>query len=64
MVRPITAIPQFLIPISVLGFSAVKRYRGQGNSYKYLIGVGLQVQKFSPLSTRWDHGRQAWHWRS
>jgi hypothetical protein len=30
---------------------------GQGNSYKvHLIGVDLQVQRFSPLSSRWEHG--------
>jgi hypothetical protein len=30
----------------------------QGNSYKeqHLTGAGLQVQKFSPLSSRWEHG--------
>jgi hypothetical protein len=35
----------------------MKRYHGQGNSYKgqHLIGAGLQVQKFNPLSSRWKH---------
>jgi hypothetical protein len=23
---------------------------------KHLIGAGLQVQRFSPLSSRWEHG--------
>jgi hypothetical protein len=23
---------------------------------KHLIGSGLQVQRFSPLSSRWEHG--------
>jgi hypothetical protein len=39
---------------------AVNRHHDQGNSYKgqHLIGAGLQVQKFSPLSPRqeaWQH---------
>jgi hypothetical protein len=40
------------------GFTAVKRQQDQGKSYKgqYLIGAGLQVQRFSPLSS-W---REAW----
>jgi hypothetical protein len=30
-----------------------------GNSYKgkHLTGADLQVQKFSPLSSRWEQGR-------
>jgi hypothetical protein len=37
---------------------AVNRHHDQGNSYKgqHLIGAGLQVQRFSPLSSRWEHG--------
>ena len=37
---------------------AEKRHHDQGNSYKgqHLIGAGLQVQGFSPLSSRWEHG--------
>jgi hypothetical protein len=37
---------------------AVKRHHGQGNSYKgqHLIRSGLEVQRFSPLSSRWEHG--------
>jgi hypothetical protein len=23
---------------------------------RHLIGAGLQVQRFSPLSSRWEHG--------
>jgi hypothetical protein len=36
----------------------VNRHHDQGKSYKkhYLIGAGLQVQRFSPLSSRWEHG--------
>ena len=38
---------------------ATKRHHDQGNSYKgHLIGVGLQVQRFSPLSLweeAWQH---------
>jgi hypothetical protein len=29
----------------------------QGNFYKeHLIGAGLQIQRFNPLSSRWEHG--------
>ena len=30
----------------------------EGKSYKkqHLIGAGLQVQRFSPLSSSWEHG--------
>jgi hypothetical protein len=40
------------------GFTAVNRHQDQGKSYKkqHLIGAGLQVQRFSPLSSRWEHG--------
>jgi hypothetical protein len=36
----------------------VNRHHDQGKSYKkqHLIGAGLQVQRFSPLSSRWVHG--------
>jgi hypothetical protein len=35
----------------------VSRHHDQGNSYKgLLIGAGLQVQRFNPLSSRWEHG--------
>jgi hypothetical protein len=36
----------------------VNRHHDQGKCYKgqHLIGAGLQVQKFSPLSSRWEHG--------
>jgi hypothetical protein len=39
---------------SLLSFTAVNRHHGQGNSYEgqYLIGAGLQVQRFSPLLSR------------
>jgi hypothetical protein len=37
--------------------TAVSRHYDQGNSYKgHLIGAGLQVQRFSPLSSRQEHG--------
>ena len=42
---------------------ALKRHHDQGNSYKgqHLIGADLQVQRFSPLTSRWkawqDTGR-------
>jgi len=44
-----------------LGFTAVNRHHDQCEFYKgqRLIGAGLQVQRFSPLSSR-----QAWGWRS
>jgi hypothetical protein len=37
------------------GFTAVNRHHDQGKSYKkqHLLGAGLQVQRFSPLSLRW-----------
>jgi hypothetical protein len=36
----------------------VNRYHDQGKTYKgqHLIGAGLQVQRFSPLSSRQEHG--------
>jgi hypothetical protein len=36
----------------------MNRHHDKGNSYKekHLIGAGLQVQRFSPLSSRWEHG--------
>jgi hypothetical protein len=38
------------------GFIAMKRHHDQGKSYKglHLIGAGLQVQRFSPLSSWWE----------
>jgi hypothetical protein len=38
---------------------AVKKHHYQGNSYKgqHLVGTGLQVQRFSPLSSRPEHDR-------
>ena len=40
------------------GFTAVNRHHDHGKSYKkqHLIGAGLQVQRFSPLPSRWKHG--------
>jgi hypothetical protein len=37
---------------------AVERHHDQRNFYKgqHLIGAGLQVQRVSPLSSRWEHG--------
>jgi hypothetical protein len=42
-----------------LGFIAVKKHHDYGNSYKrrYLIGAGIQFQKFSPLSPWQPAGR-------
>jgi hypothetical protein len=59
MVRPVTAIPQSLVPTSVRVSFAVKRCHNLGNSYKgqHLIGSGLQFQWFSPLPP-WQ---EAWH---
>jgi hypothetical protein len=35
----------------------VNRYHDQGNSYKNIkFGADLEVQRFSPLSSRQDHG--------
>ena len=39
------------------GFTAVNRHHDQGKSYKgHLIWAGLQVQRFSPLSSRQEQG--------
>jgi hypothetical protein len=37
---------------------AMNRHHDQCKSYKgqHLIGVGLQDQRLSPLSSRWEHG--------
>jgi hypothetical protein len=39
----------------------VNRHYDQGNSYKdnIYLGAGLQVQRFSSLSSRWEHGRHS-----
>jgi hypothetical protein len=36
----------------------VNRHHDQGKSYKkqHLIGAGLEVQRLSPLPSRWEHG--------
>jgi hypothetical protein len=41
-----------------LSFTDVSRHYDQGKSYKgqHLIGAGLRVQRFSPLSSRQEHG--------
>jgi hypothetical protein len=38
--------------------TSVNRYHDQGTSYKdkHLTGAGLQVQRFSPLSSTLEHG--------
>ena len=37
--------------------NAMKRHHDHSNSYKGdLIGPGLQVQRFTPLTSRWEHG--------
>jgi hypothetical protein len=43
------------------GFNAMNRQQNQGSlikkqTKKHLIGAGLWVQRFSPLSSRWEHG--------
>ena len=47
-----------LAPVLIRVSIAVKRHHDQGDSYKgqHLVGAGLQVQSFSPLSSRWEHG--------
>jgi hypothetical protein len=37
---------------------AINKHHDQNNSYKgqHLIGAGLWVQRFSSLSSRWEHG--------
>jgi hypothetical protein len=43
-----------MVPVLV---RVVNRHHDQGNSYKgHLIGAGLQVQRFSPLSSGQEHG--------
>jgi hypothetical protein len=45
--------------VCVVGIlTAVSRHHDQGKSYKrqHLIGAGLQVQRFSLVSSRWEHG--------
>jgi hypothetical protein len=44
--------------VSVRVSIAVKWHHDQGNSYKgqHLVGAGLQVQRFSPLSSTWEYG--------
>ena len=43
-----------LVRVSIV----VKRHHEQGKSYKgqHLMAAGLQVSKFSPLSSRLEHG--------
>ena len=41
------------IGVIVRGFTAVNRHHYQS---KHLIEVGLQVHRFSSLSSRWKHG--------
>jgi hypothetical protein len=46
------------VPVLVQVFIAVKRHHEQGNSYErqHLVGAGLQIQRFSPLSLWQEHG--------
>ena len=54
-----------LLSVFPLGFIAVKRHHDQGNFYKgqYLVGAGLQFQRFNPLLSwrvaRLNQGRLA-----
>ena len=56
-VKP-SKMPPSLLPLMAQclsqGCTAVNRHHDQGNSYKgqHFIGAGLQVQRFSPLSSR------------
>ena len=34
----------------------MNRHHDQGNCYLHLTGAGLQIQRFSPLSSRLEHG--------
>jgi hypothetical protein len=40
------------------GLTVVNRHHDQSKSYKgqHVFGAGLQVQRSSPLSSRWEHG--------
>ena len=40
------------------GITAVNRHYEEGKTYKrqHLTGTGLQVRRFSPLSSRQEHG--------
>jgi len=51
------SVPLTLYTVS-RSFNAVDRHHDQGKSSKgpYLIGAGLHDQRFSPLSSRWEHG--------
>lgn len=46
------------VGVSVRVCIAVKRCHEHSNSYKeqHFIGIVLQVEKFSQLSSRWEHG--------
>jgi hypothetical protein len=39
-----------------MGFTTVNRHHNQYKSYKEQHLIGLQVQRFSPLSSRQEHG--------
>jgi hypothetical protein len=47
-----------IICLVSLGFTAMNIHHDQGITYKeqYLIEAGLQFQRFSPLSSRQEHG--------
>jgi hypothetical protein len=36
--------------------SLIKKTKNKKQKKQHLIGAGLQVQRFSPLSSRWEHG--------
>jgi hypothetical protein len=36
--------------------SLIKQQQQQQQQQQHLIGAGLQFQRFSPLSSRWEHG--------
>jgi hypothetical protein len=51
-------LEELRVPTLVPKAAAMNRHHNQGNSYKgqRLIGAGLQVQRFSPLFSKWEHG--------
>ena len=54
----VDAVPRVVWALPYFGFYYCKRHHDQGNSYKgqHLVRVGLQVQRFSPLPSRQEHG--------
>ena len=38
------------------GFTALNRHQGKSYKKQHIFGAGLQVQRFSSLSSGWEHG--------